>query len=361
MGERTIAVDPETYERFALLRARLSARRPKPLTWEEFLQVLLARERRKNEIISWAYTVGIFVAITLVLLWPVYVYAPRLIPLVFLVGAVFAAIWAYVLSPQSARITRPFKDAPQEVVQALATLAQKAGLRNPPELRIAETPEINAMAYSSFTGGGVCLTRGTVDAYTSGRISERELRAIIGHEIGHLKNRDSLSDGLALSWVSVFNYFGNESIRMGIRMARLGTVLEGTVGEAARTEAGQRTSAFFQLMIVFSGWFAVILGSLAKLLAKGASVLAFQLSRRQEYAADDVAAELTGPGDMASALEKIEALNAEFVAKELAKLPYADRWQVQPRNPTWVEALWDSHPTTEKRVVRQKTVGAHLA
>lgn len=352
MEERSISVGQETYERLALLRARWSARRPEPLTWDEFFRLELERERKRNDVISWLYTVGIFLAITLVLLWPVYVYAPSLIPLVFAVGIVFALAWAYLLSPYSARMMKPFKDAPSEIVASLERLSQKAGFKKAPALRIAETPEINAMAYSGLAGGAVCLTRGLVEAYTAGRMTHGELQAIIGHEIGHLKNRDSLRKGLALSWVSVFDYFGNESIRIGIVAARIGTAL----GEDAGTEEERKVSGMIETMMVIYGWFAVILGSLAKLLAKGASLLAFHLSRRQEYAADDVAAELTTPENMAGAMEKLEALNNELVAKDLAKLPLADRWQVQPRNPTWVDGLWDTHPPSEKRGARQRTL-----
>ena len=86
--EQPISVSQETYERFALLRARLSVRLGRQLTWDESLRILLERERKKNEIISWLYTVGIFVAITWVLLWSVYIFAPSLIPLMFVVGLV---------------------------------------------------------------------------------------------------------------------------------------------------------------------------------------------------------------------------------------------------------------------------------
>jgi heat shock protein HtpX len=360
MEERSISVDTETYERIALLRARLSARRKEALTWNEFVRVLLARERRKNEAVCWLYTVGIFLAITVVLLWPVYIYAPRFIPLVFLVGIVFAAVWAYVLSPHSARMMKPFKDAPPEIVEWLEELAQKSELKRTPVLRVAETPEINAMAYSGFPRSSVCLTRGLVDAYAAGRLPQDEVRAIIGHEIGHLRNRDHLQDGLARSWVSVFGYFGDESMRIGIRMARLGAVLEAATDKRSQTEEERKVSELVPMLLSFSGWFSYILGSIAKLLARVAWTLAFHLSRRQEYAADDVAAELTRPGNMASALATIHALNSELDAKALAKLPLADRWQAQPRNQTWVDGLWDTHPPAERRVARQQAVAQVL-
>ena len=53
--------------------------------------------------------------------------------------------------------------------------------------------------------------------------------------------------------------------------------------------------------------------------------------------------------EMANALQRISTLNNDLVAKELAKLPYADRWQLQPRNPSWIDKLFDTHPPMEKR------------
>ena len=76
-------------------------------------------------------------------------------------------------------------------------------------------------------------------------------------------------------------------------------------------------------------------------MAKLASALSFHLSRKQEFEADDMAVELTHPKEVSAALEKITALNEELLTKELEKLPYADHWQFQPRNTTW---LWDPHP-----------------
>lgn len=359
MSERPISVGQETYDRLALLRARLSVRREGEVSWDGLFQLMLQRERRRRDVVSWLYTIGIFFVITWVLVWPVYVFAPSYIPLVLLAGVAIAGFSAYVLSPYAMRLMRLmrlYSDAPQEILDTLASLAEKADLAKKPALRLAETAEINASAYSSFMGGGVCLTRGLVDAYKSGRMTLEEVRAIIGHEIGHLKNMDLFRHNLALSWVSVFDYFGNVSIRMGVRMARLAPVLE--AGTARRDPSEDRKAAgFVALMMVFYGWSCVVIGSAAKLLAKAASALCYHLSRVREYAADDVEADLVHPEAMAKAMERIEALNSQLAAQQLAQLPEAESWQAQPRNATWVERLWDTHPPSEKRIERQRGLG----
>jgi len=164
MQEQPISVSQEVYEQFALLCARLSARFKRKLTWDETHQLLLERQRRKNEIISWAYSVAIFVVITWILLWPVYVFAPSLIPVMFAIGLVIAAFSACILSPWALRKYRPFADAPAEIAGSVVKLAAKAEMKKPPVLTVSETGEINAMAYCGVPRGRVCLTRGLVRA-----------------------------------------------------------------------------------------------------------------------------------------------------------------------------------------------------
>ncbi len=345
MQEQPISVSKGVYERFALLRARLSARLKRELTWDETLQLLLERQRRRSEIISWAYSLGIFVVITWILLWPVYIFASSLIPVMFAIGLVIAALSAYILSPWALRKYRPFADAPAEVADSVVELAAKAGMKNLPVLTVSETEEINAMAYCGIPRGRVCLTRGLIRAYEEGRFSLAELRAIIAHEIGHLKHQDLLKFGLALSWANVFEYAGNESVRMGVQMAD--------------TSEGEDEGAF-AIVTAIAGWFSAAAGALFLLLAKLASALSLHLSRRHELEADDTAAELTCPGDMAAALEKITTMNAQLEQRELDRLPYADRWQIQPRNTTWADRLWDTHPPSAVRVARQRDLEASL-
>jgi heat shock protein HtpX len=360
MTDRPVLVREETHRLLSVLRARMSAKRQTRLTWDEFFETWIRGERRRSEVASWLYTVGMFIAVTVILLWPVYTFAPSLIPLVFVLGALIAAFSTYVLAPYAARKMKIFKDAPPAISEALEGFAKSVGLRRCPVLRIAETPEINAYAYSSLTGGGICLTRGLVRAHEEGRLPEREIRAIIGHEIGHLVHNDLLRSNLALSWVSVFDFAGTEYVRLGAHMAGWGVAL-GEISEKSPSEEGRKASGGLSLMLALYGWLTYIVGTLLKVLAKLASTLEFHLGRVREIAADDTAAELVDGVSMARALEIITELNDELVTDELAKLPSAERWQVQPRNPTWIDGLWDTHPPTDKRVSRQRAFGELLS
>ncbi len=57
----------------------------------------------------------------------------------------------------------------------------------PPEVYVSPQPVRNAFAISDRNGGAVCVFQGTLDA-----LSDDELAAVLAHEVGHIKNRDSL-------------------------------------------------------------------------------------------------------------------------------------------------------------------------
>ena len=120
-------------------------------------------------------------------------------------------------------------------------------------------------------------------------------------------------------------------------------------------EASERGERMFAIILGINGWFSTPVGSFGSLLllmAKLPSALSFHLSRKQEFEANDIAVELTHPKEVSAALEKITALNEEL---------YADRWQFQLRNATWVDRLWDTHPPTPSWVERQRSLVTFLS
>jgi Zn-dependent protease with chaperone function len=290
MEKTTVPISGDVYKGVRMLKAELSAKKEKALTWDEFFELQLSRERKKKDLTSWIYTLGIFVAITFIFMFPFYIGAPlaamAMLPVFILIGLIVAFFSAYVLTSWTLRGIKPFEKAPSEILKSFEEPSRKAGLEKHPELMIAETPEINAMAYVCLSGNRICVTRGLLNAYQNENIDEEDLNAILGHEIGHIRNLE--------------------------------------------------------------------------IFCKIASILAFHLSRKHEHAADMVGAELTSPETMANALQRINTLNKELAAKELATLPYADRWQLQPRNPSLIDKLFDTHPPMEKRETDLKTISKFL-
>jgi len=72
-----------------------------------------------------------------------------------------------------------------ELHRMISELAQKAGIKKP-RTCISNLPVPNAFAFGrSISDGRVCVTRGVMNL-----LSRDELKAVLGHEISHLKNRD---------------------------------------------------------------------------------------------------------------------------------------------------------------------------
>ncbi len=304
---------------------------------------------------DWLYTLGIFVTITVILMFPLYISVPlvavMMLPWFILIGFVVALFSAYVLTPLSLRGVKPFKDAPPGVLNSLNELSGRAGIK-PPKLMIVETPELNAMTYVSIFGSRVCVTRGLMNCYLEGKIGEEELKAVLGHEIGHIKNFDCLRWSFVLSWISIFDVIGTLYIIGG----GIVTGISSTLWKIEREE--RKEISWTTLILALLGLTLILAGFIAKLIAKIASLPAFHHSRIQEYAADMEASRLTSPQATINALQKIHTLNNELIAEQLAQLPYADRWQLQPRNSTWIDRLFDTHPPLERRIDKLRAISS---
>jgi len=297
-------------------------------------------ERRKKELKNWLYALGIFFAITLIftphlpiLLFTVPAAAASAFVSFIFVGFMAALFSAFILTPIVMRKLKPLKDP--ALTETFEKLVKKAGMGTPPTLTVTETPEINAVAYNSILGKRVGITRGLIEAHNKKEIDDRELEAILAHELGHHRNLDCLKCSFVFSIVSLYEAIGYLVIMIGRAMAEIAEASGGGV---------------FELGLVFLGGILMIIGFIGRIIAKIASTLAFHFSRKQEYGADAFSAELMSSQTMANALTKIDDLNNKLIAKQVAELPYTNRWQVEPVNPSWIDKLFHTHPPTEKRV-----------
>jgi len=184
------------------------------------------KDRIKENLKSWIYTIIIFF-IVLLILFPLL--GPFLtltsLPIIILIGFISAFFSAYILTPWSLRKKiKPFKDATPEIINALKDLSEKAGLKKMPELMIKETPEINALTYTSLSSHYICLTRGLVDAYKNGSVDHDEFRAILGHEMGHIISRDTLKFSITISWPSIFDNIGTFILLTGLATNEAGII-----------------------------------------------------------------------------------------------------------------------------------------
>nr|WP_255616715.1 M48 family metallopeptidase [Microvirga puerhi] len=192
-----------------------------------------------------------------------------------------------------------------------------------PKLRVLETETPNAFASGTrpeqYT---VTVTRGLLDL-----LDERELEAVLAHELTHIRNEDVRTMMVAVLVVGVMSFIG-EIVYRGLRD---GTSLLDDSSDS-KGGGGKVIAVIVAAVFIFIAWWLSL-------------VVRFSLSRRREYLADAGAVELTkNPDAMISALRKIEGKG------ELKGVPSAVMELCLDNPRSGFADLFATHPSIEDRI-----------
>ncbi len=211
------------------------------------------------------------------------------------------------------------------VERAVRDLTQKDNLPMP-KLYFVDTPIPNAFATGrSPKHAAVAVTKGITEL-----LSETELKAVLAHELGHVKNRDMLVSTVAATVAGAISFLAE--------MAFWGGAIFGSSDEEGDNN-------------IVGGIAMMLLAPLA------ASMIQMAVSRSREYGADAHGAKLMGRGDdLAAALLKIESIKPRLAGlrpsprqEATAHLMFANLFNMRG-----MASLFSTHPSTASRVERLK-------
>lgn len=210
--------------------------------------------------------------------------------------------------------------APQ-FYRLVAELARRGGLPMP-KVYIVEDPSPNAFATGRDPEhAAVAATTGLL-----AMLSREELAGVMAHELGHVRNRDTLIMTMVATIAGAISMIAN-----------FGLFFRGGNDNAPHPVAG--------LLAVLVAPFAAMIVQMA-------------ISRTREFGADRAGAEISGnPMALASALAKISR-GAQAIPNPVAEqMPAAAQLYIVPAH---ISQMFSTHPATERRIEALQDIAVEM-
>lgn len=205
-------------------------------------------------------------------------------------------------------------------VSLVHQLAERAELPSP-RVYIMDNPQPNAFATGrSPSRSAVCASTGLLD-----QLSREELAGVMAHELAHIKNRDTLTMGIAATIGGAISMFA--------QYLQFGMLFGGN------RDNGGGPGFLASLAAMLLAPFAAMLVQMA-------------ISRSREYQADRMGAMLCGnPMWLASALSKISSAVQRTPNMQAERIPAAAHvFIINPLTGHGVDNLFSTHPNVDNRI-----------
>jgi len=221
--------------------------------------------------------------------------------------------------------TKPQDREQAWLVETVASLSQKAGLRVVPEVGVYDSPEVNAFATGpSRDRALIAVSTGIVE-----RMDREALEGVLGHEMAHVANGDMVTMALLQGIANVFVMF----------FARVATFAVDSFLRS-RDDDGHGGLGWIGQWIMISLFETVFM-----LLA---APIVYWFSRQREFRADQGSAQYLGRRPMIKALEALQGAASDVDDRQ----PALAMMKINGRATGVLAKLFSSHPSLEERIAR---------
>lgn len=208
-----------------------------------------------------------------------------------------------------------------EIHHIVKEISKIAGIKKP-EIYLFPSLHPNIFSIEGSSGkGAIVFTYGILKG-----LNLRELKAIVAHEISHIKNKDSLIQIFSAAFASTITSIAN--------------IFKWLITFGMETENKRGNLLYF-----------FILGMLSPFASLS---IHFLISKNREYIADEIASKLTNdPLALASALEKLEFMVKRFPLEINPATSHI--FILNPlRSGNFIFKLFNTHPRVEERIEKLK-------
>ncbi len=231
--------------------------------------------------------------------------------------SLFISKWMAKRSMGVQLIEQPRTADERWLLDTVAELSQKAGI-GMPEVGTFPSHQSNAFA----TGWNKDAALVAVSEGLLHRFNRDEVRAVLGHEIGHVANGDMITLSLLQGVMNTFVMFFSHII---------GRLVDSALRRNDDDNGGPGIAGFIATMFA-----QMVLGILA-------SVVVAWFSRYREYRADQAGAHLAGKYSMIAALQRLQAEQGQPVEMPAEMTAFGMRGN-------GIASLFATHPPLDERI-----------